>query len=68
MLVCYLLFPKILILDIANQCNLSLEKDPTRRASPWRMLEHPWMTEMRGKRVNMPHFLSEVWGWGKEGK
>jgi len=46
----------------------SLEKDPSRRASPWRMLEHPWMTEMRGKRVNMPHFLSEVWGWGKEAK
>jgi mitogen-activated protein kinase kinase len=27
------------------------------------MLEHPWMIEMRGKRVNMAHFLSEVWGW-----
>ncbi|KAG9244970.1 BcMKK1, mitogen-activated protein kinase [Calycina marina] len=45
-----------------------LEKDPCRRASPWRMLEHPWMTEMRGKRVNMAHFLSEVWGWGKDPK
>ncbi|TGO27768.1 hypothetical protein BPAE_0037g00540 [Botrytis paeoniae] len=40
-----------------------LEKDPTRRASPWRMLEHPWMVEMRGKRVNMAHFLATVWGW-----
>lgn len=42
----------------------SLEKDPNRRASPWRMLEHPWMIEMKSKRVNMGHFLSKVWGWG----
>lgn len=41
----------------------SLEKEPARRASPWRMLEHPWMVEMRSKRVNMAHFLSTVWGW-----
>lgn len=41
----------------------SLEKEPSRRASPWRMLEHPWMIEMRAKRVNMAHFLSTVWGW-----
>jgi mitogen-activated protein kinase kinase len=41
----------------------SLEKEPSRRASPWRMLEHPWMIEMRSKRVNMAHFLSTVWGW-----
>jgi hypothetical protein len=41
----------------------SLEKDPGRRASPWRMLEHPWMIEMRSKRVNMAHFLAKVWGW-----
>ena len=27
------------------------------------MLEHPWMIEMRGKRVNMAHFLSTVWAW-----
>ncbi|KAL2068401.1 hypothetical protein VTL71DRAFT_16499 [Oculimacula yallundae] len=40
-----------------------LEKEPSRRASPWRMLEHPWMIEMRAKRVNMAHFLSTVWGW-----
>ncbi|KAI9049291.1 hypothetical protein LZ554_007136 [Drepanopeziza brunnea f. sp. 'monogermtubi'] len=40
-----------------------LEKEPSRRASPWRMLEHPWMIEMRSKRVNMSHFLSTVWGW-----
>jgi mitogen-activated protein kinase kinase len=43
--------------------NHSLEKEPSRRASPWRMLEHPWMIEMRSKRVNMAHFLSTVWGW-----
>lgn len=41
----------------------SLEKEPSRRASPWRMLEHPWMIEMRAKRVNMAHFLATVWGW-----
>ncbi|RQM04907.1 hypothetical protein DH86_00002693 [Scytalidium sp. 3C] len=40
-----------------------LEKEPSRRASPWRMLEHPWMIEMRSKRVNMAHFLATVWGW-----
>lgn len=40
-----------------------LEKKPDRRASPWRMLEHPWMIEMRSKRVNMAHFLATVWGW-----
>lgn len=40
-----------------------LEKDPARRASPWRMLEHPWMVEMRTKRVNMARYLSQVWGW-----
>ncbi|RNJ57240.1 Protein kinase C signaling pathway involved MAPKK protein [Verticillium nonalfalfae] len=40
-----------------------LEKDPTRRASPWRMLDHPWMVEMRSKRVNMEKYLSQVWGW-----
>ncbi|KAH6694094.1 kinase-like domain-containing protein [Plectosphaerella plurivora] len=40
-----------------------LEKEPTRRASPWRMLEHPWMVEMKTKRVNMSKYLSQVWGW-----
>ncbi|KAI1469443.1 kinase-like protein [Daldinia caldariorum] len=40
-----------------------LEKEPARRASPWRMLEHPWMMEMRTKRVNMERYLSQVWGW-----
>jgi len=27
------------------------------------MLEHPWIVEMKGKRVNMQHFLAKVWGW-----
>ncbi|KAI9803676.1 MAG: Protein kinase C signaling pathway involved MAPKK protein [Piccolia ochrophora] len=41
----------------------SLEKEPPRRATPWRMLEHPWMVEMRSKKVNMEHFLRQVWDW-----
>lgn len=41
----------------------SLEKDPLRRATPWRMLEHPWMVEMKTKRVNMSKYLTQVWGW-----
>ncbi|KAL1961300.1 hypothetical protein VTO42DRAFT_28 [Malbranchea cinnamomea] len=40
-----------------------LEKEPSRRATPWRMLEHPWMLEMRNKKVNMAHFLKQVWDW-----
>ncbi|KAI9846068.1 MAG: Protein kinase C signaling pathway involved MAPKK protein [Sclerophora amabilis] len=43
-----------------------LEKEPPRRGTPWRMLEHPWMTEMMSKRVNMEHFLSQVWDWNKQ--
>jgi mitogen-activated protein kinase kinase len=27
------------------------------------MLDHPWMVEMRTKRVNMGKYLSQVWGW-----
>ncbi|KAH6661181.1 kinase-like domain-containing protein [Truncatella angustata] len=45
-----------------------LEKEPSRRATPWRMLEHPWMVEMRTKRVNMEKYLSQVWGWDESGK
>ncbi|MCJ1479482.1 Protein kinase C signaling pathway involved MAPKK protein [Lambiella insularis] len=41
----------------------SLEKEPARRATPWRMLEHPWMVEMRGKKVSMEKFLQQVWDW-----
>ncbi|KAI9785068.1 MAG: Protein kinase C signaling pathway involved MAPKK protein [Peltula sp. TS41687] len=40
-----------------------LEKEPPRRATPWRMLDHPWMVEMKAKKVNMAHFLREVWDW-----
>ncbi|KAI9679833.1 MAG: Protein kinase C signaling pathway involved MAPKK protein [Caeruleum heppii] len=40
-----------------------LEKEPPRRATPWRMLEHPWVIEMKGKKVNMEHFLKQVWDW-----
>ena len=41
----------------------SLEKDPPRRGTPWRMLEHPWMVEMRSKKVSMERFLQQVWDW-----
>jgi mitogen-activated protein kinase kinase len=41
-----------------------LEKEGSRRATPWRMLDHPWMVEMKPKRVNMGKYLSQVWGWG----
>ncbi|KAH8653510.1 map kinase [Xylariales sp. PMI_506] len=40
-----------------------LEKDPSRRATPWKMLEHPWVADMMKKRVNMHKYLSQVWGW-----
>ncbi|KAF8458380.1 kinase-like domain-containing protein [Terfezia claveryi] len=40
-----------------------LEKDTARRASPWRMLEHPWIVEMKNKKVNMYNFLAQVWEW-----
>lgn len=40
-----------------------LEKQPGRRATPWRMLEHPWMAEMKTKKVNMAAFLAQVWDW-----
>ncbi|KFA68778.1 hypothetical protein S40285_01158 [Stachybotrys chlorohalonatus IBT 40285] len=43
-----------------------LEKQPNRRASPWKMLEHPWMVDMRSKRVNMVRYLSNVWGWDEK--
>lgn len=40
-----------------------LEKETLRRATPWRMLEHPWMLEMKMKRVNMSSYLKRVWDW-----
>jgi len=47
----------------ADSIFFSLEKQAERRATPWRMLEHPWMVEMKGKRVNMVQFLKTVWDW-----
>jgi len=40
-----------------------LEKDPARRATPWHILKHPWMVEMKAKRVDMVSFLTTVWDW-----
>ena len=50
----------------ADKLYNSLEKQPDRRATPWRMLEHPWMVEMKTKRVNMTQFLKTVWDWQDE--
>lgn len=41
----------------------SLEKETRRRATPWRMLEHPWIMEMQAKKVDMVKFLTQVWKW-----
>jgi mitogen-activated protein kinase kinase len=41
----------------------SLEKEPPRRATPWRMLEHPWVQDMKNKKVNMTNFIKQVWDW-----
>ncbi|KAI5285726.1 Protein kinase C signaling pathway involved MAPKK protein [Ascosphaera aggregata] len=41
----------------------SLERDANLRQPPWQMLEHPWMVEMRLKKVNMALFLKKVWDW-----
>jgi mitogen-activated protein kinase kinase len=27
------------------------------------MMEHPWMVDMKTKRVDMERFLKTVWGW-----
>ncbi|CAG9937695.1 unnamed protein product [Clonostachys rosea f. rosea IK726] len=43
-----------------------LEKNTSRRASPWKMMDHPWMVEMKSKRVNMVKYLSFVWGWDEK--
>ncbi|KAJ5084527.1 hypothetical protein NUU61_009106 [Penicillium alfredii] len=40
-----------------------LEKEPPRRATPWRMLEHPWVLDMKNKKVNMANFIKQVWDW-----
>lgn len=57
-----------LVYSITCLHSSSLEKQPNRRASPWKMMEHPWMVEMRSKRVNMVKYLSYVWGWGDQPK
>jgi mitogen-activated protein kinase kinase len=40
-----------------------LEKEQNRRATPWRMLEHPWIMEIKAKKVNIEKFLKQVWDW-----
>jgi mitogen-activated protein kinase kinase len=62
----YALPPCSLALISSTNMHHSLEKQPNRRASPWKMLEHPWMVDMRAKRVNMVKYLSFVWGWDEE--
>jgi mitogen-activated protein kinase kinase len=27
------------------------------------MLEHPWMLDVKNKKVNMANFVRQVWGW-----
>ena len=57
-------FPIVsLKLSVLTHWPNSLEKEQPRRATPWRMLEHPWMVEMEGKKVKMANFLEQVWGW-----
>lgn len=65
---CWYVFPNLPITRALQQltASYSLEKEPSRRASPWRMLDHPWMVEMRSKRVNMSRYLSQVWGWDEQ--
>lgn len=46
-----------------TRCASSLEKDGDRRATPWHILGHPWMVEMKTKRVDMVQFLKKVWDW-----
>ncbi|CAI7637128.1 unnamed protein product [Penicillium manginii] len=43
-----------------------LEKEPPRRATPWRMLDHPWVQDMKNKKVNMANFVKQVWDWKEE--
>lgn len=58
------MYPLISILARSVADDLcSLEKEPPRRATPWRMQEHPWMQDMKNKKVNMANFVRQVWGW-----
>lgn len=27
------------------------------------MLEHPWVVDMKNKKVNMANFVQQVWDW-----
>jgi mitogen-activated protein kinase kinase len=27
------------------------------------MLEHPWIVDMKNKKVNMANFVKQVWDW-----
>lgn len=38
-----------------------LEKDPSKRASPRQMLNHPWIVGQRQKAVKMDRFVKECW-------
>jgi hypothetical protein len=49
--------------NVLTKFSSSLEKDPARRATPWHILKHPWMVEMKAKRVDMVQFLTTVWDW-----
>lgn len=49
--------------EILTDNGFSLEKEPPRRATPWRMQEHPWVQDMKNKKVNMANFIKQVWGW-----
>lgn len=40
-----------------------LERNGEARRKPAEMLEHPWMLELRHKKVNMARFLQVIWNW-----
>lgn len=60
---CWYVLRASLLIVSSPLTGFSLEKEPPRRATPWRMLEHPWMMDMKGKKVNMANFLKQVWDW-----
>lgn len=59
---CWYVHLEVVLNTPTNQTD-SLEKEPPRRASPWRMLEHPWVQDMKNKKVNMANFVKQVWDW-----
>jgi len=46
-----------------NFITICLEKDPRKRPMPWQMIQHPWLEDLKTKKVNMEHFLKQVWDW-----